>query len=173
MSIINHNRYIDNNKIDYCNSLLAGLPKKYIKKLQYIHNITALIVTKSVGQEATSIWQNLLWLQIEQRIKFKVLLLVFKCIHDLVPPYLSELVSLYTSALHLQSSSASRLVVPLTKSTYSDRAFSCVGPRWWNDFPSEIRTLNNFNEFKIRLKFHLFKKCLDWFFCREAQLIIL
>ena len=127
-------------KLHYCNSPLAGLPKKYIKRLQHIQNIAARIVTKSKGEEATSILQNLHWLPIEQRIKFKVLLLVFISIKDLAPPSLSELVSLYTPALNRRSSSASRLIVPHTKSTYGDRAFSSVGPRWWNVPPIEIRT---------------------------------
>ena len=148
-------------KLDYCNSLLAGLPKKCIKKLQHVQNIAARIVTKSRSQEATPILHKLHWLPMEQRIKFKTLLIVFKCMHDLAPPYLAELISRYTPTLNLRSSSASRLVVPHTKSMYGDRAFSCIGPRWWNDLPSEIRTLNNFNEFKTCLKSHLFKEYFE------------
>ena len=148
-------------KLDYCNSLLAGLPKKCIKKLQHVQNIAARIVTKSRSQEATPILHKLHWLPMEQRIKFKTLLIVFKCMHDLAPPYLAELISRYTPTLNLRSSSASRLVVPHTKSMYGDRAFSCIGPRWWNDLPSEIRILNNFNEFKTCLKSHLFKEYFE------------
>ena len=66
-------------KLDFCNSLLYGLPKGSLKKLQHVQNAAARLVTFSRNQEhITPILYNLHWLPVEQRIIFKILLLTFK-----------------------------------------------------------------------------------------------
>ena len=80
-------------KLDYCNSLLLGIPKYNIDKLQRIQNIACRIIYKLPKySHITPFLFEAHWLKIPQRIDFKILTLMYKCIHQLAPAYLMELV---------------------------------------------------------------------------------
>ena len=75
--------------IDYCNSLFVGLPETDISKLQRIQNVVAkLVLNKPRSYSATETLRQLHWLPIWQRIKHKLLTIVFKCLNDKAPAYL-------------------------------------------------------------------------------------
>ena len=81
--------------IDYCNSLFVGLPETDISKLQRIQNVGAkLVVNKPRSHSATETLRQLHWLPIQQRIKYKLLTIVFKCLNDKAPAYLKNLLVL-------------------------------------------------------------------------------
>ena len=78
--------------VDYCNFLLFDL-----HKLQLIQNKAALIITRTPSIEhITPALQQLHWLPIKFRIDFKILLLTFKILHNLVPSYLWTYSHLHT-----------------------------------------------------------------------------
>ena len=75
--------------------------------------------------------------------RFKLSLMVFKCLHGRAPDYLSELcmpVAQVAERQHLRSASRHLLVVPRFQlHTYGRRAFAVAGPTTWNSLSVELR----------------------------------
>ena len=73
-------------KLDNCNSqLLHELPKYLIQRLQSVQNCVARLVTRTFKfAHNTLVLRVLYW----QRIVFKILLLTYKSVNNLVPSYI-------------------------------------------------------------------------------------
>ena len=68
--------------LDYANSLLGKLPTSSINKMQAVQNIAAKITLgKGKYDSTTRCLQTLHWLPIKERIDYKIISLVYKCIH--------------------------------------------------------------------------------------------
>ena len=78
-------------KIDYCSSLLYGLPEYQLNKLQCVNMCARLICNESKYCHITPLLVDLHWLPVKFRIEFKILLIVFKIFRGLAPSYLSFL----------------------------------------------------------------------------------
>ncbi len=75
-------------RLDYCNSVFAGLPKSSIKHLQRVQNAAARMLTRcKIRNHITPTLSSLHWLPVSFRIEFKILLIVFKCLHGTAPIY--------------------------------------------------------------------------------------
>ena len=60
--------------LDYCNSLLIGLPQKSLYKLQMVQNSAAVSLPKTpLFHHITPVLQQLHWLPVKFRIQFKIL----------------------------------------------------------------------------------------------------
>ena len=146
-------------RLDSCNSLLYGLPDKDLAKLQRIQNIAARLICRvPPSHHITPILQNLHWLPVNTRIAYKINLLTYKSKAGLSPTYLSDLLYEYVPSRTLRSSSQSLLQLPrrIPSKSYGQRSFSYAAPSLWNNLPQQVRTANNVNIFKSRLKTHLF-----------------
>ena len=144
-------------RIDYCNSLLANLPKSSVMPLQRIQDTAARIIAlKSKYDHITPVLHALHWLPIKQRIMFKTILLVFRCIQNTAPSYLSELIALRKSSYHTRSSQHITLEYATPSNTYAARSFSINGPMLFNSLPHHIRDIHTLSAFKSSLKTFLF-----------------
>ena len=93
-----------------------------------------LIVRKRNFDRITStLRDNLHWLPVDKRIEFKLCLLVFKCQHQMAPPYLASMcvqLSADTRSCQLWSAARNDLLIPRTRTaSYSPRSFACPARR--------------------------------------------
>ena len=99
------------------------------------------------------------WLPIRQRIKFKLLVLVYRCLHQLAPAYLSDLIIPYTPARSLRSADSNLITTNIYRlERCGRRRFSVAGPFLWNKLPASVKSANSLGAFKSALKTHLFRE---------------
>ena len=118
--------------IDYCNSILYGLPAKQIAKLQRLQNYAARLIFKIPKfYHITPILCTLHWLPLEFRIHYKIIIITFKAIHGQAPGYIQALISKREEGSYYLRSFGKGIMLQtpriLTKKTLGDRAFFSCG----------------------------------------------
>ena len=126
--------------------------------LQRVQNCAARVIKcASKYDRITPILNELHWLPIKYRIDYKVLLMTYKAVNGLAPPYINELLSSYTPSRSLRSGSEN-LLKPrkFHCKSFGGRCFEVVAPGLWNNLPSDMRHVTSLNIFKKKLKTYLF-----------------
>ena len=140
--------------LDYCNALYYGLKVETVEKLQRVQNTAARLVLKVNRFDHIStdeMFKKLHWLKIKERIVYKILLIVHKCVNGLAPEELSDMFQ------PVKSDRTRKLNVKYCNGSMGERAISVSGPKLWNALPQEIREETCTEDFKKRLKTFLFK----------------
>ena len=76
-------------RLDYCNSLMFGIPKDLMSQLQKRQNHAARVITQwRKYDHITPVLVDLHWLPVKQRIDFKILFLTYKALNGLAPEYI-------------------------------------------------------------------------------------
>ena len=152
-------------RLDYCNALYYALPKTTQRKLQRVQNSAARLITSVRQRERiTPALIELHWLPIKARIEFKILTLTYKALNYNEPKYLRNMLKIFEQRANVttrQASEINRLHEPRTNCIYGERAFSYCAPRMYNKIPLEIRNLPKIEQFKKKLKTHLFGRCYN------------
>ena len=130
-----------------------------------------LVVRKGKYDSITTDLRDVLhWLPVQQRTEMlpyitdiKVSLLIYKCLHQAAPLYLTEMrvpVSAIQRRHGLRSTVRGDLEVPRCNlSRYGQRSFNVSGPSLWNSLPLTVRDSSlTLTQFCTRLKTFLFTR---------------
>ena len=127
--------------IGLCQCHLINLPKNYIHSMQRIQNQAAkLIMNTDRFDSPVSTMRQLHWLPISFRCKYKMLLLVCRCMKDQALEYLQQKLILRNLVRKTWSATESDLLhIPYNKrKTLADCDFSSAGPKLWNSLTCEL-----------------------------------
>ena len=140
-----------------------------VSRLQSVLNAAAQPVFSTRKHESVS---SLL----QQRTDFKLAVLMYRCLHSTVPPYLADelcRVADVDSRRRLRSMST-LIVPPMRPSTIGDRAFPAAASRVWNSLPSGVTSSTSLTVFRRCLKTELFLSPMFWLgLCRLTILLSL
>ena len=137
---------------------MYGLPDSKLQRLQRIQNLAARIVPRIPKYDHFSpVLKALHWLPVKARILFKILVLIYKSVNGISPPYLCDMAIICEPCRSLRSAQQWLLFIPKAKCiTLGERGFSVAGAREWNKLPLGIMQAGTIAIFKIKLKTYLF-----------------
>ena len=110
--------------------------------------------------DPTPLMNSLHWLPLNKRIKFKLYLLIYKCLNDCAAPYFIDTICRKTTAskghVTRPAKDKTRLIKPRCNKIIGDKSFSVAGPSMWNSLPRSISETPSITVFKKMLRTHLF-----------------
>ena len=145
-------------RLDYCNTVLAGLPNKSLNILQRVQNTAArVILNRRPRDHISDGLRELHWLPVKHRIRFKLCLTMHLIKTGKSPQYLADLVQPTSSTARagLRSASALTYTKPRLKTRLGERGFAFAGPAAWNELPVALKQTDDTTTFKKLLKTHL------------------
>ena len=151
-------------RLDYCNSVLAGLTKTQFSKLDRVLKASARFVFNipkfsPVSQNMVSI---LHWLPFPQRVEYKLSQLGYKSLHERAPNYIASMYRSVESTLYrsrLRSAALHEVMVPSVRTDmFGKRSMCYAGPAQWNRLPVSLRNPSlSLEQFSSQLKTFLFR----------------
>ena len=128
-------------------------------RLQRLQNRAARLVTRSKAEmHITPICKDIHWLPIQERINYKIIVTVYRCIHRLAPDCLSFILTTRTRDNRLrQKQVCHELNTHSCAKIVGKQTFGTRVPELWNKLPLNIRTIRTLQSFKQTLKTHLFQ----------------
>ena len=136
-------------QFDYCSEVWGNLGKTTAADLQKLQNRAARIITSSSYEiRSDDILTKLNWKKLNERRQSQFASMMYKCVHNKVPVYLSDIFST-TSSVHNHNlrNSNRALFVPRPNNESGKRSFSFRGAVLWNSLPKACQVARNYANF--------------------------
>ncbi len=98
------------------------------------------------------------WLPIKEHLLYRDGLLTFKCMNNKAPQYLCDSFEQRNRIHNRDARRNADLDIPKFRTSSGQRSFKYTRCKIWNDLDSELKSSNDLNYFKTKLKSILFEK---------------
>ena len=124
-------------KLFYCSTVWSNTCKTNVKKLQLVQNFAARILLglKKFDHISQGL-KSLNWLPVSDRILVNDAIMVYKCLHNLVPEYLAGKLKKRSEVHNRQTRFSNDLNLPFCSLSTGQCAFAYHGAKLWNSIDS-------------------------------------
>ena len=146
---------------DYaCSAWYPNLNKRLKSKLQILQNkymqfCLHLNNRAHIGQKE---FEQINWLPVNDRFKHIIISMSFKFWYNKSPPYMNDV---FKRAGHPNATTRASLIKlnqPLWRTNHGQNNTSYIAPIIWNNIPNSLKTTDNLNAYKHRVKEHFFHR---------------
>ena len=128
---------------DYGSTVWSNFSAEFQNKVQVLHNSLArIILSADIRTPINEMMETLQWVKLDKRWHEQLLLIVFKCLRNMSPSYLSsQFEFVHDNHSHLtRNHTSNTLVVPKFTSNSGLRTFHVRAAYAWNNLPSNVRS---------------------------------
>ena len=148
--------------IDYAITIWGYTTLGNIDKIQRLQNLCARIILRRfdyVNVRGEDLVKEMNWLNVVARRNYFMILLMFKCIYDIAPPYLSDHIHVTNEIVLIgpttRGSSFNIYMDVIPSSEFLKKSLFVAGPILWNSLPVELKENNEIRSFKRLVKLYL------------------
>ena len=91
------------------------------------------------------------WLPVNDQLRYRDLLMMFKCLNDMAPGYLSTKFCTRSSIHDRETRNRNDLDIPIFKTSSGQRTFKFRATKLWNDLDSNFKNISSYNIFKKQI----------------------
>ena len=133
--------------LDYCCHLWGASP--FMKRLYKIQKRAIRVICDARYNASTEdLFKSMYIMPLPDRIFYKNICMVFKCLNNLAPQYMDSLFTIINHRRVTRSTAQNLLEIPMTNKDFYRRGFTVNGAKQWNSVNLNIRSSNSFGSFK-------------------------
>ncbi len=92
------------------------------------------------------------WMSLQHRRNMNKCILMYKCLNNLAPCYLTDLFQTNNSIHQYRTGQSNNLHVVKSKVEYTNRSYTFTGARLWNSLPQNVKDMPTLSSFKHSCK---------------------
>ena len=148
-------------KLFYCSTVWSGTSKTNIHKLQLVQNFSARSLSgKRKFEHITPTLKDLNLLPVSDLLLTRDAVLMYKCMNNLAPAYLTCLFKKRSSIHQHNTRNSNNFDIPKCGTAKAQNSFSYRVVSIWNSLPREILNSPSVSVFKRKLKSYYFERWL-------------
>ena len=136
--------------MDYADTSLGSLSAGCIQDLQRVQNRGARLITQNSSSSIAI--SQLKWMNLETRRIMHQCTLIYRCLHNMVPDYLTKYFVLNKSIRERNTRQSNNIYLPKPNLEIFKKSFKYAGAYHFNTLPNDIKQSLSLNSFKIRIR---------------------
>jgi hypothetical protein len=140
--------------IDYCIIVFCNMSEEDLNRLQVAqNNAIRYIFDVKRREHITPYYSKLGWLKVRERRDLQICIMTHKILHGYAPAYLTDLFTVMGNVRSRATRAhCNYLLAPVVGRKISERSFSVMGYRLWNNLSAELCTMKATAIFKNKLE---------------------